>query len=142
MAEKKNIYPNPKFRNSEEEDKYWAMHSLIDEGYTAKEQKGKQKRSSFLTIRLTGEELTQLRRLAETKALGPSTFIRTVIKEILSSAGRSIQSPKYGVHQPMSIAGRYVHDRPVVNSGRESVRKGKRIATSKVKPIKKTKIPA
>jgi hypothetical protein len=83
MKEKKKTYPNPKFGSAEEEDKYWAAHSPIDEGYTGKVQVEKQKRSSFLTIRLTGDELTQLRDLAAKKGMGPSTYIRSNIKDLL-----------------------------------------------------------
>jgi predicted DNA binding CopG/RHH family protein len=89
MAEKKNIYPNPKFSSREEEDKYWATHSPLDEGYEVEAQREKQKRSSFLTIRLTGEELTQLRDLAGAKGMGPSTFIRTLIKNAIGPKERA-----------------------------------------------------
>jgi predicted DNA binding CopG/RHH family protein len=85
MAEKKKIYPNPKFKSFEEEDKYWATHGPLEEGYDVEVQKERQKHSSFLTIRLTGEELTQLRDLAMSKGMGPSTYIRTLIKDALTS---------------------------------------------------------
>ncbi len=84
MAEKKEIYPNPRFGSITEEDEYWANHSPLDEGYSGEIQKEKQKRSSFLTIRLTGEELTQLRDCASSKGMGPSTYIRTLIKGALT----------------------------------------------------------
>jgi len=85
MTEKKKIYPNPRFETFEEEDKYWATHSPLAEGYAGEAQTERQKRSSFLSVRLTGEELTQLRDLAGRKGLGPSTFIRTLIKDALGS---------------------------------------------------------
>ena len=81
MKEKKKIYSNPRFSSIEEEEKYWAAHSPIAEGFPVEIQKEKQKRSSFLTIRLTGEELTRLRDLASSKGMGPSTYIRALIKE-------------------------------------------------------------
>jgi len=84
MTEKKKIYPNPKFSSIEEEDKYWATHSPLGEGFNVEAQKEKQKRSSFLSIRLTGEELTQLRDIATANGMGPSTFIRILIKDALS----------------------------------------------------------
>ena len=84
MAEKKKNYPNPKFGSVEEEDKYWASHSPLNEGYAAEIQKEKQRRSSFLTIRLTGEELTRLRDIASSKGMGPSTYIRALIKDVLT----------------------------------------------------------
>jgi len=89
MAEKKRTYPNPKFGSAEEENKYWATHSPLDEGYAGVIQKEKQKRSSFLTIRLTGEELTQLRDISSSKGMGPSTYIRAMIKDALKPGGRA-----------------------------------------------------
>jgi len=90
MAEKKKIYPNPKLKNREEEDKYWATHSPLDEGYIGEIQKEKQNRSSFITIRLTGGELTQLRDLAAAKGMGPSTFIRTLLKDAIEPESRAV----------------------------------------------------
>lgn len=78
MNEKK--YPTPKFSSAEQEDEYWKTHSLLDEGYEGKIQKTKQKRTSFLSIRLTGEELTRLRDLAARLGLGPSTYARQVLR--------------------------------------------------------------
>jgi predicted DNA binding CopG/RHH family protein len=85
MKEKKKIYPNPKFNSAEEEEKYWSNHSPIEEGYAGDVQTEKQKRSSFLTIRFTGDELTKLRDLAAKKGLGPSTYIRSIIKDLLNN---------------------------------------------------------
>jgi hypothetical protein len=84
MKEKKKSYPNPRFSSIEEEEKYWAAHSPLAEGYPIEIQKEKQKRSSFLTIRLTGDELTRLRDLASSKGIGPSTYIRALIKDQLT----------------------------------------------------------
>jgi len=89
MKEKKKIYPNPKFNNVVDEDKYWKTHSPLAEGYAAEIQKEKQKRSSFLTIRLTGDELTLLRNLALSKGIGPSTYIRALIKDALTPEERA-----------------------------------------------------
>ena len=88
MANKKNIYPVPKFKTVEEEDRYWRTHSPLLEGYEGKAQKKKQKRESFLSIRLTGEQLTQLREAAAHYGSGPSTYARQLIIQ-----GMELKSP-------------------------------------------------
>lgn len=80
MTEKAKQYPNPRFRSVEEEDEYWKTHSPLDEGYGGEVQKSKQKRSSFLSVRLTGKELTQLRDMAAEFGIGPSTYARQVLR--------------------------------------------------------------
>jgi len=79
MTEKAKQYPNPRFSSVEEEDEYWKTHSPLDEGYEGEVQKSKQKRSSFLSVRLTGKELTQLRDMAAEFGIGPSTYARQVL---------------------------------------------------------------
>ena len=111
MAEKKKIYPNPKFGSFEEEDKYWASHSPLDEGYPAEIQKEKQKRSSFLTIRLTGEELTQLRDISSSKGMGPSTFIRTLIQNALTPREQAELTLSKSGQQLQSIVQKLVSDK-------------------------------
>jgi len=111
MVERKKIYPNPKFGSIEEEDKYWATHSPLDEGYSAEIQKEKQKRSSFLTIRLTGEELTQLRDLASSKGMGPSTYIRTLIKGSLTPMKHAELALSESAQRFQVIAQELVYDR-------------------------------
>ena len=75
MTKKAKQYPNPRFSSLEEEDEYWKTHSPLDEGYKGEVQKSKQKRSSFLSIRLTGEEITKLRNVAAKFGMGPSTYV-------------------------------------------------------------------
>ena len=87
MVNRKNQYPVPKFRNLEEEDKYWQSHSPLMEGYEGKIQKKKQNRASFLSIRLTGEELARLREIASRYGLGPSTYARQVLIQAIESSG-------------------------------------------------------
>lgn len=79
MTKKAKQYPNPRFSNLEEEDEYWKTHSPLDEGYEGEVQKSKQKRSSFLSIRLTGDELTKLRNMAAKSGMGPSTYVRQLL---------------------------------------------------------------
>jgi len=66
---------------------YWETHSPLAEGYEGKVQRSGQKRSSFLVIRLTGEELTRVRDIAAKQGLGPCTFARLV----LTSAMKEIE---------------------------------------------------
>lgn len=80
MTKKAKHYPNPRFSSLEEEDNYWKTHSPLDEGYEGAVQTSKQKRSSFLSIRLTGEELTQLRDMGAEFGMGPSTYARQVLR--------------------------------------------------------------
>ena len=85
MPNKSKQYPIPKFKNIEEEDKFWQSHSPLMEGYEGKVQKKKQNRASFLSIRLTGEELAQLRQRSLHYGLGPSTYARQIIIQALES---------------------------------------------------------
>jgi len=83
MVKKREQYPNPTFESSEEEDKYWASHNPLEEGYEGKLQTVKQKRASFLSVRLTEEELTQLRDMAVMVGVGPSTYARMYLKYVI-----------------------------------------------------------
>ncbi len=93
MTKKAKQYPNPRFSSLEEEDEYWKIHSPLDEGYEGKVQKSKRKRSSFLSIRLTGDELTQLRDMAAKFGMGPSTYARQVLR-------LTIEQEHLGMHYP------------------------------------------
>src|SRR4030042_450668 len=64
-----------------EEDEYWKTHSPLDEGYEGEIQETKQNRSSFLSVRLTGEELSLLKDLADNVGMKPSTFVRQLLIE-------------------------------------------------------------
>jgi hypothetical protein len=89
MSEKLKSYPNPKFTSLEEERKYWEAHGPLAEGYKGKIQRSRQKRSSFLAVRMTGEELTKLRDIAAKQGLGPSTFARIVLTSAIEHQGKS-----------------------------------------------------
>jgi len=71
----------PEFKSLEEEKEYWEARGPLAEGHkgTINKPKSRQKRSSFLAVRLTGEELTRLRDVAAKQGLGPSTFARIVL---------------------------------------------------------------
>ena len=90
MGNKKKEYPVPKFHDLEEEDKYWQSHSPLMEGYEGKVQKKKQNRASFLSIRLTGEQLAQLREIATHYGLGPSTYARQLLIQGMESKPYSL----------------------------------------------------
>lgn len=83
MSKKGKVYPNPQFSSLEEEEKYWATHSPLEEGYDVKVQRPQHKLSSFLTVRLTGDELTKLRDIADKNGIGPSTYARLILKSII-----------------------------------------------------------
>jgi predicted DNA binding CopG/RHH family protein len=111
MAEKKKVYPNPKFSSRENEDQYWEKRSPLAEGYKGEVNKEKQKRSSFLTIRLTGEELTELRDMASAKGMGPSTFIRSLVKDVIGNNSRNVRTIQYGKLADGDIK-QFVYDSP------------------------------
>ena len=71
----------PEFKTLEEERQYWEARGPLVEGKRGRMNRPKvgQKRSSFLAVRLTGEELTRLRDVAARQRLGPSTFARLVL---------------------------------------------------------------
>ncbi len=85
MTRKNTQYLIPKFNNLAEEDKFWQSHSPLIEDYEGKVQKKKQNRASFLSIRLTGEELAQLRQRSLHYGLGPSTYARQILIQALES---------------------------------------------------------
>jgi len=91
MSDKQKSYPNPKFTSLEEERKYWEAHGPLAEGHKGRINKPKpgQKRSSFLAVRLTGEELTRLRDVAAKQGLGPSTYARIVLTSAIEHQSKS-----------------------------------------------------
>jgi hypothetical protein len=90
MANKSKQYPIPKFSNLDEEDKFWQYHSPLMEGYKGKAQKKKQNRASFLSVRLTGDELASLREKATRYGLGPSTYARQILIQAMESGERHL----------------------------------------------------
>ena len=85
MEERKEPYPNPNFASAEEEAEYWDKHSPLAEGYEGKIQLKGQKRSSYLALRLSGEELKQLRDAAQRVGIGPTTLARKLILDGLKA---------------------------------------------------------
>lgn len=80
----------PEFQTLEEERKYWETRGPLAEGHKGRVNKPKlgQKRSSFLAVRLTGEELTRLRDIAARQGIGPSTFARLVLTAAIEHQGK------------------------------------------------------
>lgn len=91
MNNKSKQYQNPKFGSIEEEDKYWETHSPLAEGLEGEVQTTEQKRSSFLSVRMTGDELSQLRDEAAKLGLGPSTYARLVLTHVITGQNESAQ---------------------------------------------------
>lgn len=79
MEGKKRQYPNPRFTSAEEEEAYWQKHSPLAEGYEGTVQRERQTRSSYLALRMSGEELKQLRDAAQKAGIGPTTLARNLI---------------------------------------------------------------
>lgn len=72
----------PEFQSLDEEREYWEARGPLAEGHRGRINRAKpdKKRSSFLSIRLTGEELTRLRDVAAEFGVAPSTYARHVLK--------------------------------------------------------------
>lgn len=85
-------YPNPEFSSLEEEEEYWKTHSPLDEGYEGEVQTSPQKRASFLSIRLTGDELSELRDVASKLGMGASTFARLAIRNAVCGKNLGLQN--------------------------------------------------
>ncbi len=92
----------PEFQSLEEEKKYWEARGPLAEGRKGRINRTKvgQKRSSFLVVRLTGEELTRLRDKAATYGIGPSTFARILLT--LGVNRETILPQSSGVRSPFS----------------------------------------
>ena len=77
----------PEFQSLEEEKEYWEARGPLAEGCEGRVNRPRlgQKRSSFLSIRLTGEEITALRDVAAIFSTKPSELAR---KAILDSVKR------------------------------------------------------
>lgn len=96
MPKKEDIQV-PNFGSLEEERQYWEKESPLAEGKRGKinEPQSKEKRTSFLTVRVTGTELTQIRDMAAMSGMGPSTFVRSVLKSLVEQWKSSQQQFNY-----------------------------------------------
>ncbi len=91
MNNKSKQYPNPRFSSIEEEDTYWKNHSPLDEGFKGEVETSEQKRSSFLSVRMTGDELSQLKEEAANLGLGTSTYARLILTQAITRQKNSAQ---------------------------------------------------
>ena len=78
----------PKFKNREEEAKFFETHSLADyqDEFKVIKVRFAKNLSEGLHIRLDPETLTKLRIEAKEKGIGPTTLVRMWVKEQLRSA--------------------------------------------------------
>ncbi len=83
------------FKSMEEEREYWEQRGPLAKGIRAKvsEPIENDKRASFLSVRLSGRELTQLRDLAAKYNSGPSTFVRNIVINLLSYTHKTTKVP-------------------------------------------------
>ena len=79
--ERKEENKLPEFQSLEEEKEYWEARGPLAEGRKGRINKPKadQRRSSFLSVRLTGEEITDLREVAAIFYTTPSELARGAI---------------------------------------------------------------
>jgi len=96
----------PEFKSLDEEREYWEARGPLAEGQGGRINRPKpgQKRSSFLSIRLTGEELTQLRDMAAEFGMGPSTYARQVLKLAIEQKNWPSFLPLSFLLKPLYIA--------------------------------------
>jgi hypothetical protein len=89
------------FKTMEEERDYWEARGPLAKGARGRINKPvpKENRSSFLSVRLSGKELTQLRDLANGYNLGPSTFARQVLVSLIGKD----KTPKNKNKEPRNI---------------------------------------
>jgi len=73
----------PEFANYEEEAKWWESHNLADyqDEFKTVKVKFAKNLSAGLNIRLDRTTLTQLRKEANKKGIGPTTLVRMLILE-------------------------------------------------------------
>lgn len=82
MKKKEEYSKQSLVNQSLEEREYWESRGPLAEGHSGKFNKPKSaKRSSFLAIRLTGDELTMLRDVASRYGLPPSTYARAALHQ-------------------------------------------------------------
>jgi hypothetical protein len=72
----------------QEEREYWEARGPLSKGARGKlsQPVPNENRSSFLSVRLSGKEITQLRNLSQKSGLGPSTFARQVLVSLVEKA--------------------------------------------------------
>ena len=76
----------PEFKTLQEERDYWDARGPLATGNKGRWNKPVpgQKHDSFLAVRMTGKEITQLRRLAENQGVGISTYVRMLLNKAVA----------------------------------------------------------
>ena len=77
----------PKFRNAEEEAKFWDTHSLVEYGNELKEVRNvrfPKPRKRLISVRFDDAQIKSLKEVASTKGIGYLTLVRMWIAERLS----------------------------------------------------------
>lgn len=90
MRENKSV---PEFDSFEEEREDLESRGPLAKGYKSvlSRPESEQNRTSFLSVRLTGEELDKLGAIARERGVGPSTFARMVLTAIIEQHDRPKQ---------------------------------------------------
>jgi hypothetical protein len=80
----------PRFKTLAEEKEYWESKSICNTDVEGEinEPVSTKRRSSFLSVRLSGDELTQLHDEASKFNMGPSTFARALLLAFIQSEKR------------------------------------------------------
>jgi hypothetical protein len=81
----------PEFRSGEREDEFWRRLSSPGQADKRPVQRKPEKRSSYLALRLTGEELARLREAARKADVGPTTLARKLILKGLQEENALLQ---------------------------------------------------
>jgi len=84
MQDSKENHDSSRFSTAEREDEFWRRHGPLAAGHARDLQHKPQKRSSYLALRLTAEELARLRDAAREAGVGPTTLARNLILQGLT----------------------------------------------------------
>jgi hypothetical protein len=83
--------PTPGFGAAEQEEEFWRRLSSPGQADKRPIQRKPEKRSSYLALRLTGEELARLREAARKADVGPTTLARKLILKGLQEENALLQ---------------------------------------------------
>ncbi len=80
--------PIPRFKNREEEAKFWDTHSVADywDEFRPVQVRFAKNLSQVLPVRFDAETLDRLRRVAHKKGIGPTTLVRMWVMERLGGS--------------------------------------------------------
>ncbi len=80
----------PRFKNREEEAKFWDTHSVADywDEFKPIQVRFARNLSQVLPVRFDAETLDRLRKVAHKKGIGPTTLVRMWVVERLGASGK------------------------------------------------------